>query len=63
VQNTFQIKTSEKVDEVSLYSVTGKKVAHFNSQQDYDISQIPTGIYFVKIQSNKGESIQQIIKR
>lgn len=63
VQNTFQIKTSEKVDEVSLYSITGKEIVRFGSQPDYDISQLPTGMYFVKIQSNKGESIQRIIKR
>ena len=63
VQNTFQIKTSEKVDEVSLYSVTGKKVAHFNTQQDYGMANLPAGVYFVKIESNSGESIERVIKR
>ncbi|SHI36509.1 Por secretion system C-terminal sorting domain-containing protein [Mesonia phycicola] len=63
VQNSFQIKTSEKVDEVSLFSVTGKKIAHFSSQQDYDISNLPVGLYFVKIQSAEGESVQRIVKR
>ncbi|MGO1586023.1 MAG: T9SS type A sorting domain-containing protein, partial [Mesonia sp.] len=37
--------------------------ANFNSQQDYDISQLSTGMYFVKIQSTKGEKVQRIVKR
>ena len=63
VQNTFQIISSEKIKWVNVLTISGKQVAHFGSQQDYDISQLPTGIYFVKIESSVGESVQRIFKR
>ncbi|MDQ7917589.1 T9SS type A sorting domain-containing protein [Mesonia sp. MT50] len=63
VENTFQITTSEEIRSVSVFSVAGREVANFNSQQDYDISQLSTGMYFVKIQSTKGEKVQRIVKR
>ncbi|TXK77242.1 T9SS type A sorting domain-containing protein [Mesonia sp. K4-1] len=63
VQNSFQIKTSDEIERVQIFSIDGKEVAYFGSQSEYDISQLPTGMYFVKIQSNKGEAIQRIVKR
>lgn len=63
VQNTFQITSSEKIKWVNVLTISGKQVAHFGSQQDYDISQLPTGIYFVKIESSVGENVQRIFKR
>ncbi|PZW38777.1 putative secreted protein (Por secretion system target) [Mesonia algae] len=63
VQNSFQIKTSEEIERVQIFSNEGKKVTYFGSQSKYDISQLPTGMYFVKIQSNQGEAIQRIVKR
>ncbi|MDQ7917723.1 T9SS type A sorting domain-containing protein [Mesonia sp. MT50] len=63
VQNTFQIQSSEEINEVNIFTVAGKKVARFASQQNYDISQLPSGIYFVKIKSNVGEDVKRVIKK
>lgn len=63
VQNSFQIKTSEEIERVQIFSIDGKEVAYFGSKSEYNISKLPAGIYFVKIQSNKGEAIQRIVKR
>jgi len=63
VQNSFQIKTSEEIERVQIFSIDGKEVTYFGSQSKYDISQLPTGMYFVKIHSNKGENIQRMVKR
>ena len=62
-QNNFQIHTSEKIDEVHVFSITGKHLAKFRSQESYDISHFPTGVYFVKIKAASGERIQKLIKR
>ncbi len=63
VQNSFQIKTSEEIERVQIFSIDGKEVAYFGSKSEYNISKLPTGMYFVKIHSNKGEAIQRIVKR
>jgi len=63
VQEDFQIESLEKVESVSIFSLAGKEVAHFGSQNTYDISQLPTGVYFVKIKSTTGESIKRVIKK
>jgi hypothetical protein len=63
VQGVFQIKTSEEIERVQIFSIDGKEVAYFGSQSKYDISHLPAGIYFVKIHSNKGEAIQRMVKR
>jgi len=63
IQNTFQIQTSERVETVNVYSITGKKVASFTSQEKYDISYLSAGMYFVNVKSNRGERIQRLVKR
>jgi len=63
VQNSFQIKTSEEIERVQIFSIDGKEVAYFGSKSEYNISKLPAGIYFVRIHSNKGENIQRIVKR
>jgi hypothetical protein len=63
VQNSFQVKTSEEIERVQIFSIDGKEVTYFGSQSKYDISYLPAGIYFVRIHSNKGENIQRIVKR
>jgi len=62
-QNAFQIQTSERVETINVYSITGKEVASFTSQQKYDISYLSAGVYFVNVKSNRGEIIQRLIKR
>ena len=63
VQKSFQITTSEKIKNVNVFSITGEKVANYGLQQDYDISSLAAGVYFVKVRSSKGESLKQIVKR
>lgn len=63
MQNSFQIKTSEEIERVQIFSIDGKEVAYFGSKSEYNISKLPTGIYFVKIHSNKEEAIQRIVKQ
>ncbi|MDQ7917724.1 T9SS type A sorting domain-containing protein [Mesonia sp. MT50] len=63
VQNTFQIETSEEIKRVNVFSIAGKEVASFTSQLEYDISNLSSGVYFLKVRSATGENVQQLIKR
>lgn len=63
VQNNFQVKTLEEIEHVSVFSIIGNEVANFGLQNTYDISQLPAGVYFVKIQNNRGQSIKRVVKR
>ncbi|TXK73050.1 T9SS type A sorting domain-containing protein [Mesonia sp. K4-1] len=58
----FQFKTKEKVKGIKVYSLSGKEVLKFQNQNAYDVSQLPAGIYFVKIETLIGTRIQKLIK-
>lgn len=58
----FQLKTTEGIKEIKVYSLSGKEVLKFQNQNTYDVSQLPAGIYFVKMETSKGMGIQKLIK-
>ncbi|TXK73051.1 T9SS type A sorting domain-containing protein [Mesonia sp. K4-1] len=58
----FQLKTQEEIKSLMVYSLNGKEVLKFQNQNTYDVSQIPAGIYFVKMETSKGTGIQKLIK-
>lgn len=63
VQNTLQVNTFEGIECIKVFSITRKELLRFSNQQDYDISQLPAGMYFVKLKSTRDESIQRVVKR
>lgn len=65
VKNKFRIVTNEKIAscEIFIYDVSGKIVGkYFNPNHSVDISNLPSGIYFVTLQSDKSKTTQKIIK-
>jgi hypothetical protein len=49
---TLNITNRDKIDELLIYSLTGKMVKQFqNKEQNYDISGLETGIYIVQVRS------------
>lgn len=50
---------SVKNTEVVLYSITGKKIRTFQNQSQVDISSLPAGLYFIKIDSYHHRIIKQ----
>ena len=62
------IVTEEEVEEVVVYTITGVIVGQqttVNSQQTLtiDLSDLKSGIYFVKINTEKGNIVKRIIKQ
>ena len=68
VSDKLYIATEEEVKEVVVYSITGVIVGQqstVNSQQTLtiDLSDLKSGIYFVKINTEKGNIVKRIIKQ
>lgn len=57
------IKTDREVNSVLIYNLSGKKVKEFKKSLNvYDISELATGMYFVKIQTENGVGVRKMIK-
>lgn len=63
VSNYFKIESKETLSNVEVYSIQGQSIKSFIPQNKYDISDLSTGIYFVKIKANNKESTKRIIKQ
>ncbi len=51
----FQLTPNNRVDEIVLYSMLGKKVKRFDAYEEkkYDVSDLPAGLYLVSLISNQ----------
>ncbi|MDT0295914.1 T9SS type A sorting domain-containing protein [Mesonia ostreae] len=66
VTNNFQleVESGKNIKSLRIFSVNGKEVLGFKeAQSTYDVSQLPAGIYFVKIKSETGESVKKMLKQ
>ncbi len=65
--NVFSIhsKITQKIDGVTLYNIQGQVVASFskNEEQRYNISQLNSGLYVVKIISEGKITLKKLIKK
>lgn len=63
--NYFEIRTDLglEVETVELYDISGKILKEFSTTKSYNISNFNSGIYFLKIKTNKGEVNKKIIKQ
>lgn len=68
-EGTFYVDLGKKYSEVKIdvYSALGKKVYSSNSvntiEEEIYISECSSGIYFVNIQTNEGQSVIKLIKK
>ena len=65
VNNILYIETEVEIKEVVVYDVYGRQQSTVNGQQSLsiDLSNLNTGIYFVKINTNQGEIVKRFIKQ
>ncbi len=56
--------SSEKINQVEIYSISGQKILVESHQRQINLGQLNTGIYFVKIITESGASLtQKVVKR
>lgn len=63
VKNSFQIDSSEDVENVKLYNISGRLVKTFKSNDNYDISDLTTGVYITTIKTQLGSKTLRLVKQ
>lgn len=51
------------IENIVVYDLSGKKIKTFSVQEKYSISDLPSGVYFVKINGNEQQSLVKLIKK
>ncbi len=59
----IEIKTDLKYNNISIIDVTGKTIKQVNSNNKIDISNLTTGIYFIKIIGTENAIIKKFVKQ
>ncbi len=59
VRNTLHIEGSIGSGQVSIYDLTGKKVHESAFQSEIAVKQLPNGLYFLNVITDKGQVINQ----
>ena len=59
-QNTLYIQSSETIEQVSVYDISGRMLLQTNSQS-IDISHLANGIYIIKVKTAQGETVRKIM--
>jgi len=57
----FQLETELQIENVELYSLQGQLVKTFETQNQYNISDLTKGVYLVKINSQEGTANKTLI--
>ncbi|PCI98018.1 MAG: hypothetical protein COB15_06710 [Flavobacteriales bacterium] len=61
--NFIEIKTDLKYNRISIIDVTGKTVQRINSEAKIDVSNLKSGIYFIKIINKEGSITNKFVKQ
>jgi hypothetical protein len=62
VKSSFSIITNENILSLELYDASGRNIKSLSSEKSQDLNQISKGIYFLKLKTEKGTSVEKIIK-
>jgi len=63
IQDHFTISSYVLIQSIEIFNISGKKIKEFDiSLKSYSISELSSGMYFLKISSSKGTTVKKIIK-
>ena len=62
VQNILTIESKENIESIQVYSMLGELLASEKGKSQIDFSTYTKGIYFLKIDTEKGFVFQKILK-
>lgn len=62
VKTVFRIETKKNIDQIDIYSLTGKLCLTTNNTKAIDISKLPRGTYIIELIIGKEKIIKKIVK-
>ncbi|MGK0386395.1 MAG: hypothetical protein ACI849_001010 [Patiriisocius sp.] len=62
VTNNLTVETLHTIDSITIYTSTGQEIVSMQNTASLNVSQLHSGIYFVKVISEGTETVQQFIK-
>ncbi|MDO6736314.1 T9SS type A sorting domain-containing protein [Wenyingzhuangia sp. 2_MG-2023] len=63
VTNTFQLNANTAIENVKIYNITGRLLKTFDAKDNYDISDLATGIYLVNVKTPSSSKTLKIVKK
>ncbi|SDS91174.1 T9SS type A sorting domain-containing protein [Winogradskyella sediminis] len=62
--NNFKIENldTSQIKTIELYTISGKKLKQFSISEKYDLQDVSTGVYFLKIKTEYSETNRKLIK-
>lgn len=63
VSQKLTIKTDDQIISIELFDILGQKVQSFKNEKTTDLEHLTSGVYFLKIKTDKNEFIEKIIKQ
>jgi len=61
----FTVSSNEPLTQIIIYSLTGQTMAQVqqlnNTKFEFNVSEIPNGVYFVSIETQTGKEIKKIV--
>jgi len=61
-KDKLSIKIDSEINLIEIYTLLGKKVLQSKAQQEIDISQLSSAVYFIKVYTQEGAGIKKFIK-
>jgi hypothetical protein len=63
VDDRLYIETQSLIESVVIYTITGQQLSAISHQPSViDVSNLNSGIYFVKISTEEGDIVKRIVK-
>ncbi|WEK69510.1 MAG: T9SS type A sorting domain-containing protein [Candidatus Chryseobacterium colombiense] len=59
----IHIDTKDKIKQIALYDVSGKKISATLNNNNIDLRGLPTGSYFLSLETERGTVVKKIIKK
>ncbi|NPA67670.1 MAG: T9SS type A sorting domain-containing protein, partial [Chlorobi bacterium] len=63
VTDKFYISGTSNFKYAEIFDISGKQIKIISEKKQYDISDFPSGIYFLKIYSSDKTFVKKIIKK
>ena len=63
VTSTFSIKSTERIETIAIFDLTGRRVFSNAGSSEVDISGLPHGLYMIKVKTEKDVYSEKIFKK